>query len=233
MEIIYIMIYFIGPGLLAEHIKDQLKIVGDEKKKGMTIYENLFIVVFTSAVSFVSTLILLNIVYKMLCKDEIIMVDEFLSKSNDFKFIILFLTIETIIAFIIKFWIQDKITKFFFDRRNKKAKERYNTKQDYIDDKNVWESLFYAKKEYLLVTIWKDGKFITAGFISGWNSGRNERKELLLERTKEVKELIDSNDNSELKKELDYPEHEYIDMETGILIKFYAPEKIVEHWNKN
>ena len=227
METIYLMVYFMVPGLVAKYINSQLKIVGYEERKGLTVYEKIFSIVSYSSVSFFITLVGMNCIIK----NNVTAVDVFLYKSNSFKFIFCFLIVEIIIATILMNLLKKKITTLFFKIRNKKSEKEYNTKQNYIDDRNVWESIFYNGDGNILVSIWQNRELITVGFISGWNSGRDERKELILERTTEITKMMEDKSNVFFHQDFDYIEKEYFDIETGLLIKVHDGKTIVEHWN--
>jgi len=128
-----------------------------------------------------------------------------------------------------------------FNFRNTILKRRYEVTIESPDGFSVWESLVYKKidtqnsdeKFKPVVSIYKEGNYIAAGFLEGFNDSSFTNQELELVRTRKVSRALKMDDNKKDEdKLLSKIEHEYFDFETGVVIKFHNSDKLIKHWDE-
>lgn len=149
---------------------------------------------------------------------------------NSFRFLTCFL-IAMILATAIVGIAYVGALKLFLRNQSKSIEKEFNLTPLGDDNPTVWEAMFFdpdKNKEPRIVSIFKDGAYITSGYIDGWNIGEYERKEFEIRRSTEIEELLLRGENSPL----NYINEEYFDMETGVLIKFWKSETVNEHWDE-
>ena len=121
-------------------------------------------------------------------------------------------------------------------RADKNERERGLLPYDGENDLTVWENIFMTKEsneKRKIVSIYKDGSYITSGEVGGWNTGKAEKRELRLLNTRTIEEVLEHDKMKPVELRLLYNvDFEYVDTETGLMIRFYDPEKIEEHWDE-
>ena len=99
----------------------------------------------------------------------------------------------------------------------------------------LWDEIFENSKEKLenaYVTVEKDGQVITQGQISRYSPPNEGYKELILTDVEEIKAYIEADEDLEDDEKLfSKVDRQYVNLDTGISIKFYNNEKLLEYLN--
>lgn len=107
-----------------------------------------------------------------------------------------------------------------------------------ISNNSVWEYLFEIPQEEFarqFISIEKDGQHITRGEIDMFSAPDEINKEILLANTDFINKNFSENDNKEdnLKFLFEKIDKEYYDVNSGLLIKFYNKEAVLEYLGEN
>jgi len=230
METVIIILLLLGPGLAVMQCLE-LKAKREKKQKvKATVYEQLFaacvLSIFSTGIAFAG----INIVRSCRGQESIATVSGMMEHLNSFGFLICFLIFMILATTIVGIAYVGAL-KLFLRNQSKNIEKEFNLTPLGDDNPTVWEDMFFdpdKNKEPRIVSIFKDGKYITSGYIDGWNIGEYERKEFEIRRSTEIEELLLRGENSPL----NYINEEYFDMETGVLIKFWESEAVNEHWDE-
>lgn len=231
MEIFYLIVLFTGPGILVKEISRYFSVLDMDDPPKNTIYENLFLIVVESALLNVITIILFN------CgnSDKILRVEEFISELNVInflgKYILVLFCLTIVYVFIKKFFgkIVHKIKSWWLDKK-------YDLNYGSSNEGTVWQNMMYYEntgKDYKVVSIYHNGEYVVSGMLLGYNSKKRDGKEFRLIRTYEVEKVLERDKKVALEKQwLGYIEKVYYDSGTGLMIKFYRNDELMEHWDE-
>lgn len=228
MDTIILILCFLAPGMaITRAIEIKTK---HEKKRRMeaTIYEQLFTVCVLSIFATGMTYAIINILRMVKKAPVIATVGEMAEKLNAFDFLLEFL-FTMIITTVIVGWAYSKILKHYTEAKNKSIVKQFNLSPLGEDNPTVWEDVFLSAEKNgspRIVSIYKDGQYITSGYIDGWNLASDERKEFIIRRSTEIEKIMKLTDTP-----LNYIDEEYFDMETGVLIKFWSSKAVNQHWD--
>ena len=235
MEIIFIVLIFIVPGIVIKRASEEFEKREIKEKERATTYESLFDICVLSIIASGITILILNFNYNRLVIERAATFEELFRNLGNFNYLIKYIAVLTFVALV----------EFFLFKKYLKKKRNWNAsnwKEDFgltpmsEDHGTVWEELFLNKERNLktqIVSIYKDGNYITSGCLQGRNVDPNEGKEFELLRTTEVEAIL--NRDKELppgQKALNYIKDSYFDMETGVLIIFYDSDYAIEHWDE-
>ena len=231
MEIIYLIIFFIGPGVLVKEISRYFSIVDIDDPHKNTIYENLFVIVVESALLNTFAIIFFN--YRS--DDKILRIEEFVSELNGFdflwKYILVLFCLTIVYVFIKKFFVKivHKIKSWWLDKK-------YDLNYGSSNEGTVWQNMMYYEntgKDYKVVSIYHNGEYVVSGMLWGYNSKKRDGKEFRLIRTYEVEKVLERDKKVALEEQwLGYIEKVYYDSGTGLMIKFYRNDELMEHWDE-
>lgn len=237
MEIVYLILMFLGPGLAINEYERKLKTIGKQIGRSGTIYEQLFGMCIHSVIVTFITLVSIRLIHIALKASFPTTLSGVLLELNDLKQLAAY-AITCVIVTIIWYKIyKQMISVAIFDFYKKKlAKDKGVIVED-IDEPTVWENIFFTRDENekrKIVSVFKDGNYITSGELAGWNTNADERRELRIFNSHIIEEVLKSDKEKEdVSQRLLYNvEYEYYDVENGILIRFYDPKKIDEHWDE-
>lgn len=239
MEIIYIVLVFIAPGLISQEIrkiKHPLSKSDPQTKRGQVIYERMMKMVVYSIIISGITFSIMQLIYwkaekKFLYKADI---GQIINSLSSLKIAAIFIVIIILIGVIYEFALREPVTKAYFNKVNKRLEEKYQINRATEEGYNVWQNIFFKERgedESLPVSIYINGEYITSGYISSTNEGEDEEKEITLSRCKEMEAIYNVN-KSKLKQDrwLQEMDIRYFNIGTGTMIKFYDPKPIEEHW---
>ncbi|MBZ6007284.1 hypothetical protein K1514_15430 [Paraclostridium bifermentans] len=224
METIFSAVIFSIPGFFAEILEDRL--FGKIKKEKSDFEKTI------SAIVYSSFIIVLNlIIMKLLFNIDINTFSELPKKLNDIRFFVkyIILTFFGCILFIfIKKYIWDNLVRISINQwrtwRNLPQETKFST---------IWEEVFENSKQPVInkvISIEKDGDFITCGVLSRYSAQNGKKKEFLLIETAETANYIKSDKDLSLEEKLLYKiDMEYYDQESGHLIKFYNTDKLYKY----
>ena len=235
MEVIYIILLFVAPGVAIKYIDEATKLRNKTKKKKDNIYENMFLICCLSVIVTLSSLTIINIGSLFLEYNPIATIDELFKRMNNIGFLLAYLVIT--IAMTLANWrLYVWLNKCMKKKKAAKVREEYGLEMKHEDHKTIWEGVFLKKEENekgQIVSIFKDGAYITSGILDGRNTEDDEPKEFEIVRTCEIERILRADrEKTEKDKRLHYIEKEYLDTETGFLFKFYKADHIFEHWDE-
>jgi|GEM_PF-2701940 len=103
------------------------------------------------------------------------------------------------------------------------------------ENSEIWRVLFESNKKINIfnccLVIEKSGSLITAGFLESFQAPHLDNREFLLYNTEQTKEILKKDSLKSPEDRILYPAlYEYYDVDSDILIKFYATEKLKEIW---
>lgn len=226
MDTIIIAVIFSVPGIIVNYINYRLYPNSLPEKNE---YEKTISAIITS-----SAIVLVNvIILKYIFNKEINSFAELASKLMYISFFIkyIFLSICVGVPLVIfKAKFLDKIINWFINLiRSSEGKQRETLFP------TLWDEIFENSKEPIkntFVTIEKDGQLLTQGQIYRYSAPNSGAKEIILTDVEEIKAYIECdknlNDNEKL---LDKVDKQYINLDTGLAIKFYNNEKILDYLN--
>lgn len=235
MEFITLIILFIAPGLAIKvYDREKYSKIRREKKKG-TIYEELFWIVVWSIWSSAVTLIIVNAIRFKEKSEVIFNMNSLINEFNEFVFIAEWIGIAVAVTLISKIIHIKFVRPLLFKFRNKKYEDESGVVECYEDGKNVWESIFMDKEynQNILASVYKDGNYVTTGYITAWNLGSDEEREFTIERTTELARIRASDRYKEYKdRTMKYVEYEYYNTETDLLIQVWDDKEVKERWDE-
>ena len=233
---IYWILFFIVPGVLIKSFEESITISIRKETSKNTVYENLCGIVILSVFS--STIsILIFMGSRILFGDKTVnTIDSFIHILNGIKEFVLYIVCMLIATAVVGMLNKCIIRKVLHAVKNRISEKQTGVKEAYAEEVTIWEDLFLNKdrvKNGLIATIYKDGQYITSGFIQSFNAGYDPKRELELVRTKEIEKILhDDKLRDDEDKWLGYVRYEYVDIDDGVLIKFYEPNKVYEHWDE-
>lgn len=232
MELIYIVLIFIVPGLLVKKYDEYKILMSRSDVKKNTIYEELFNIV---AWSILVSGLTLAIVKLFGIYAAALYISELIASFNNIYFLIVWSAIATGVTIVLKIFYEKFVKNIFFNIRNKHSEDLSGVKELGQNNETVWERIFFNKEvnQRMFASIYKDGNYITSGMIDGWNAGKNEKRELRIIRSTELERIkAEDKERTQEEKWLKYTEFEYFDPDTGVLIKFYDQDELMRHWDK-
>lgn len=232
MEIIYLIVLFIVPGLLIKMLSDYFSILDKYEQARNTIYENMFFIVVDSIFINTLTIIAYN---NIVTGDKIANIDILLMKFHNFQFCgryIIIGLIATVIYVLIKRVLVFAIHKL----KNSYLKHKYGLIYQNNHESAVWQNIMHydaTGNDEKIVSIYHYGEYVVSGILWGYNSKKNEGKEFRLIRTDEIERVINSDKTKDPSERLlNYVDKVYYDSETGLMIKFYNKDVILKHWDE-
>lgn len=228
MNVVFMILLFIAPGLMHEALKESLRLTGS-RAGGTNIYKQLFYVVLKSVViSGVS-------ISMLMCTGMIPMVSSFqeLLREMDAIDITVKITAGIIIATVACYNIYNRlIGKAVFRLKKMFFRRAYNVEPNGDENYTVWEeiTLSQPKNDRMpLITIHRDDVFITAGLIENFDQGAFSVSQLRLTGELETLDLMekDKRGEADIFSKLEVT---FVDVKTGYIIRFYDSKKLYEHW---
>lgn len=217
METLYLVMIFIAPGLIGRGLRDSFN---KERRCYDNIYDYLLQIVIDSILVNGVTLIAMN-QFVVRCSN----VNELTLALQDFTTLAKYIVIMMITTLLWSALKYTKVLKGYTWIRNKIL--RIKDCKEYSIHTTVWDDLISGeglKGTWLVVSIYKDEKYITSGMIIKSTSTNGLDFELSLEYIKQVEDVKNR-----------YPdlfevEQEYYNTNTGLRVIFYKQSKIQEHW---
>lgn len=237
MEIVYLVLMFLGPGLAINEYERRLRAIDKRAGRSSTIYEQLFGICAHSVVVTFFTIVATAAIHQALGAYFPSTLSGLLSGLDDLKQLATYFLLSSIVTVT---WYQvykKAIYVALFNLYKKKLKDEKGILLENINEPTVWENIFFTRKENekrKIVSIFKDGNYVTSGELAGWNTGIDERRELRIFNSHVIEDVLAMDKTKEdVSERLLYNvEYEYYDVENGTLIRFYDPEKLDEHWNE-
>ncbi len=228
MNVVFMILLFIAPGLMYEALKESLRLTGS-RAGGANIYKQLFYVVLKSVV--ISGVSISMLVYIGM----IPMVHSFqgLLREMDVISVALKITAGITIVTVACYCIYNRlIGKAVFWLKKIYFHKKYNVEPNSEEDHTVWEEITLSQPKNdrkPLITLYRDDMFITAGLIDDFDRGAFSVTQLRLIGELETLELMEKDKRGEVDifSEL---EATFIDVKTGYVIRFYDSKKLYEHW---
>lgn len=235
MEVIFLILIFIAPGLAIKLLGEALSKRERQDKPRNTVYENLFTVGSLSVFATIITCGILNAYRKKKKLDLITSISMLVESMDRFDFLLSYGVILIGVTILVGLFY--KLLSYFWDcLKRYRMKENYGLSPMSPDGRSVWEETFLNSEKNSaprIVSIFMGGNYITSGYLNGWNFASYERKEFEVVRSQEIEKILkDDKDKKPAEKLLSYIEEEYFDMETGILIRFYDSSYVNEHWEE-
>ena len=235
MEIVYLLLLFLGPGLAIDIYKRRFMVINTTKTKG-TIYEQLFEDVAHSTIITTITIGVVAFIHFLVGSKFPPDIGTFIAELSEFKQLVAYIIVCVIVTIL---WYK-VYENFFYPKFLEKHEQNVQEKRGLIYTNNlglsVWQSIFFTKEENntrKIVSIFKDGNYITSGEITNWNMGFDEKRELRIFNSHIIEAVLKADKEKEIPEKLLYNvEKEYYDVENGTLIRFYDPRKIDEHWDE-
>lgn len=235
MEIVFLILMFLAPGLLIKKYDEYKSIREKKAPESSTIYETLFTTCTLSVIVTTVTCLVQNSILCCMSKEVTMSIDRLMERMLRFDFLGAYIGICAIVT-VIAYRLYKKILNWVRGRQIEKAEKDYGLIPMNSDQRTVWENFFLNKERNLksvVVSIYKDGNYVISGYLEGRNLSLNERKEFELMRVTEVEKILEHDkDKPPELKVLNYIEDSYFDMETGTLFNFYNSDYINEHWEE-
>ena len=220
METIFILLLFVAPGMLIQEVRG---LVEEKPIIKQSVHEYLFMIVVDSIVTVTVTLLLLYWIGHW----EITTIEELVSTLIQLDRLAVFSVAGIIVAI---FWCIIKKTKvepgilYLTNRFLKRTQQIEHTAES-----TVWDHLLNKegiRNTWQVVSIYKDGDYISSGMLTVHNRAQNEEKEILLEHSRKVEQMKQA-----------HPEwfedwYDYYNVTSGLRVVFYRQKTIEEHWNE-
>lgn len=238
MEIIFIVLIFIGPGVSIKAYQNYMSVLSDKNNSKKTLYEQMFTIVANSIITMLFSIGCINITILILFgkSNVITSLSGLIALLDKLTFTVPYIMINAIMGLL---WVkiyEGYIAQYIHNVRNKILTQKYGVKSISKEEPTVWEDIFFNPKiteEWMIVSIFKDGDYITSGRIAGYNEGKTDINELEIRNVYEVEKVLAMDkEKKDAKKWLGYVDFEYFNAETGLQIKFYDVEQIKKHWDE-
>ena len=237
---VFAILLFLGPGLAIKAYNNYINLSCNSKTNKQSIYEQLFSVVMHSTAVTSLTIGTANLL-STICEDIIWIssFSELIIRMDSIQYAITYLLLCTVICFVWNYFYKATLRGAIHDYRNRKLEKMNGAIIPDLDEKSVWENIVYnkcndkEKEEKLLpvVSIYRNGDYITSGFLKSFNDSSYPDQELELVCTYEIDKILTKDKTrKDEDKILAYIEFEYYDINRDILIKFHDKEKLIEHW---
>lgn len=227
MEIVYLILLFMVPGLLLKVLNDSIKLqIGRKDKKG-TLYESLFGIVGVSV--FVSGLALTFLVFIM--DYNIKNMPALISELDNFKFLLKYLSIDIAICLflfilgkMIKGENKDKIIVFI---KNTCLRKQTNFKiaSSRYDSWGHILTVYNDEKYGIVISMHVENEMTDAGFLSVFDEGAFDEIGMVLEYREEVMEVLNS---ESYLKEGEFVE--YVSSKVDTVFRVHESKIVYEHW---
>lgn len=217
MENIYTILLFLAPGLFVKEVREYIV---KEKRIKQPIYQYLFEIVVDSVIIVYITI---HVLYRLF-GINLFEVDDLVNSLNNLNSIAIFIAFALIIAFIWYFIKYYLVKPLFLILKNLLLKSEYVR---HTGKPCVWDSMMSdpdLKDSWLVISIFRDDKYVTSGMIAIRSSTNSDELEFALEHKEEVERL------KEVHKEIFTVWYEYYNITSGLRIIFYEQKKIQEHW---
>lgn len=242
MEIGFLILFFLAPGLLVNEISRQKNILDNKKEHRPTIYEQLFSAVAHSVIITGMAFCFLQILHRVLHVTFPSKIDILLELFNNVDILCAYVCVILVISFIWEYVFSHHIWTLWFKIKNKKYEEKHNARLANKHGFTILESFFLDsnqvdnendKKPPLIVSVYKDGIYMTSGILHAWNIGEEDPLEFELIRTMEIEKILEDDKNKpHSEKWLQDIDKEIFIAEHGILIKAYSPDITLQHWDE-
>lgn len=219
METVYLIVLFIAPGLIGRGLRDSFN---KERRGYDNTYDYLLQIVIDSILVNGLTLIAMN-QFVIRCAN----VNELTLALQDFTILAKYIFIMLITTLLWTALKYTKVLKGYIRIKNKIL--RTKDYKEHSIHTTVWDDLVNGeslKGTWLVVSIYRDEKYVVSGMIMRSTSTNGEAFELALEYIEEVEML------KKTSPELFKIEQEYYNTDTGLRVVFYEQNPIEEHWPK-
>ncbi len=220
METILLIVLFVAPGMICRTLHESFN---KEKRNYRNDYDFLTHVVIDSVVVNVITILSINLV-----EEQIVGLPEFTSYLQSFKNI---LEYEASALFVTIIWCALKntwIMKAYVWFKNLILKKDYHSHSIHTTD---WDDMINEdgiKGTWQVMSIYKDGTYITSGMRDGSSTTNAEQFEIRLDRIRATERMLKEHP------ELFKIKYDYYNVTTGLRVIMYDQELLEEHWeNKN
>lgn len=223
MESILIAVLFLIPGSFVNIILDRF-FPKSVKEKG-DFEKTIYAVIYSSIIIFINLILM-----KYLRKIDINTFSELQSRLVNITFFIKYIILTAVSSFLFVLIkkIYEKIELCIVNNIRRKNKLPAET-----EFATVWDEIFENKKIDLAntyIAVIKDGQLISHGCLKSHSPPNLDNRELLLIGTKGFEAFLENDkilpDGQKL---LDIIDKEYYNLNTGVLIRFYNNEKLLEY----
>lgn len=236
MEIIYLILMFLGPGLVVKFLKEAEALTEHRPVRTGTIYEQSFIVVANSVLITAVAYFLIWCGHAIVGADFPLTLTGFIRSMDDMRMFASYIMVMLAVAFIFEKVAYRYVDPLRFARQNRKLKAKHGVEMSERRESTVWENIFLnpeINQKPIVASIYKDGQYITSGILSGWNAGMEDPNEFEIVRSLEVESVLKADkERSQKEKWLHDIDFEFFDCDSGVLIKCYDPKRILEHWDE-
>lgn len=246
MEIGFLILFFVAPGLLVNAIAGQRSILNNRKERKATIYEQLFSSVANSIVITGLSFFFLKTFHHVLGVPFPSKVSDVLALLDDIDILCAYVCVALVTSLIWEYVFSHCIKKLWFRFKNKKYEKKHHVRLTNESGFTVLESFLLDldqtgdetreagdEKPPLIVSIYKEGVYMTSGILYSWNVGEEDPLEFELVRTMDVEKIIEDDKNRpHSEKWLQDVDNEIFLAKDGILIKSYSPGKALKHWDE-
>lgn len=226
METIITAAIFSVPGVIFNYIKNRIYPNALEEKKD---YEKTISAIVISSIILILNIGILNIISRREINSFNELINNLYYISFFTKYIILSIIVSIPLVIIKVKWFDKSINYLINTLRGVEGKTSETTFP------TLWDELFENPEdpiENTFITIEKDGKIITQGQIVRYSPPNNKIKEFILTDVEEIKEYIEADKTLSInEKLLDKVVKQYVNLDTGLTIKFYDNEKLLDYLN--
>lgn len=240
MEILYLILLFLAPGLFVKVCTNVFSLIERKKNKKETVYEQLFGVVVNSLVISSVQILIYNLVYKYQFKSNSVeTLTGLFGKFDNFIFLIIYVFVCLLLSFLYMLLLEKCIKKRFYNFESNKA-EKLGLKFMNDNKGTVWQAMMYKKeiidgvpRQNTIVAIYHHDAYVTAGVINGFNTKEEEGNEFKLIRVQEIDRIMREDEEKCYEDKIGYPQFEFYNTDTGLRIRFFKPGRFVKRINEH
>jgi hypothetical protein len=226
MEIVFISIMFLAPGLLIDTLDERLHRYKKPIKK-RTAYHVLFAIIANSVIVFGVTMVLINLaaMFLNLSLNPIVSLSELIKELDRFQILVPYVILMVIVSLL---WllVLNTVGKKAFN----KIVNKYLFKEASVieNEQSIWEEIFFPKlgndekRNWIIASFYKDGKHLVSGYMARHSGDDRERHDYQILHSDVIESILERESETPIGKRIIGPVYmDYLDHESGILIRLY------------
>lgn len=230
MNIVFLILLFLAPGLIAQAINDFLELK-KRKHDNKNVYEQLVGVVVNSSIVSTISLWICNF-FNIINATNF---DDLFNEISEYRAFCLIVMIIVAVTIVWTLILRAGIFRFIKWLRNKYYLSKFYVTTTDNEDCTVWEDIMLSqphndKEPLVIIKKVSDGTVVSGGFINEFSE--SDPLEIKFDESESVLELYAEEEKSDSKRYFGEILYSYYYTNGNIIITFYNSKLIYEHWDE-